>query len=446
MKTVIIGAGRVGRSVARVLAQKHDIIVIDHDAEALETVRFESDVMTYEGNGADLDVLEGAGVSSADLVVGSTSDDRSNILICNTAKALNEEVFTVARVAETEYLATWSHLRKAFNVDFMVGEDYLTAQAVARVGGFPGAQHVELFCKGRVEMAELEIPEGSSLAGRTVQEANLPRSVNLAAVFSGNTFEIARGGTRLDQGRRLIVFGRPDDVQQFGRRLSGTDGTNPLQRAMIFGGGEIGYQTARLLEQRGAEPKLVEQNPERARFLAENLPNTIVLQNDATDPEFLQQEGAADADVLISALTPDERNLLTALLSKRLGTGRAISVVHDDRYESTFENNGIDVTINPRREVIEEILRFTRGEGLEKVTFIEHHRGEVIEVELGAGSSLVGRPLQEAASEMPRDLVVGAIARGERIVIPRGDTTLEAGDHLVVFVDTHAVDQALEVL
>jgi trk system potassium uptake protein TrkA len=149
MKVVIIDVGQVGRSVAHALAEDHEVVAVDKNPNRLESVRSETDVLTYEGNGARVDVLKSAGTQDADLVIGSTSDDRSNILICSTARALNKGAFTIARVAETEYLAMWSQLRDAFNVDFMVGADHLTARNIVEVAGLPTARNVEYFGQGR---------------------------------------------------------------------------------------------------------------------------------------------------------------------------------------------------------------------------------------------------------------------------------------------------------
>ncbi len=443
MKVVIIGVGQVGRSVAHALSTAHEVVVVDKDAERLDSVRSETDVLTYEGNGAKVDVLKAAGVPDADLVIGSTSDDQSNILICSTARALHREAFTIARVAETEYLATWSQLREAFNVDFMVGADHLTARSIVEVAGLPTARDVEYFGQGRVVMAEFTIPEESPVADRVVQNLNLNEGVNLVATFSDETMEIVRGATRLRAGIRLLVVGRPSQVERFAMTLTPQVRRQKIRHVLILGGGEIGYQTARLFEQRGLEPRLVEQDPERAQVLARELPDTLVLQDDAMDPSFLRRQGVADADLVVSALTPDERNLLTSVLGRELGASQVVSVVHNKKYESVFASSGIDVTIHPRREVIEEILRHTRTRGVEKITFIEGDRGEVVEVELADDSRLTGRPLQEAAQDVPHNFVLGALIREDEVLIPRGKTVLRGGDHLVLFVDADVADEVL---
>ena len=446
MKVIIIGVGQVGRSVAHALAEDHEVIVVDKNPDRLDSVRAETDVLTYEGNGARLEVLKTAEVPSADLIIGSTSDDRSNILICSTARALNPDAFTIARVAETEYLATWSQLREAFNVDFMVGADHLTARSIVEVAGLPTAQDVEYFGQGRVVMAEFTIPEESPVAGKTVQSLNLSDGVNLVAVFDDDQMEVVRGTTRLRPGSRLLVIGQPTQVERFGSNLVPKARLRTVRRVVILGGGEIGYQTARMFEQRGLEPRLVEKNPERAQTLAQELPDTLVLQNDATDPDFLRREGVADTDLVVSALTPDERNLLTSVLSRELGAEQVLSVVHHGVYESVFTHSGIDVTVNPRREVIEEILRHTRVRDVEKITFVEHERGEVVEIELNDDSPLVGPPLEEAVQSVPHNFVLGAVIRNGDVLIPRGKTVLERGDHVVMFVDTEVADEVLEAI
>ena len=446
MKVVIIGVGQVGSSVAHTLAEDHEVIVVDRNPDALDSIRAEADVLTHEGNGANLEVLKTAGVEEADLVIGSTSDDQSNILICSTARALNKDAFTIARVAETEYLATWSQLREAFNVDFMVGADHLTARNIVEVAGLPTARDVEYFGQGRVVMAEFTIPADSPATGRAVRTLDLSREVNLVAVFDDENMEIVRGETTLKADTRLLVIGQPTQVERFGTKLVSKARRQQTRQVLILGGGEIGYQTARMLEQRGLEPRLVERDPDRAHALARELPDTLVLQDDATDPDFLRQTGIGDTDLVVSALTPDERNLLTSVLSCELGAKKVLSVVHHETYESVFSGSGIDVTVNPRREVIEEILRHTRDRDVEKITFVEHERGEVVEIKVNSESCLVGRPLQEAAEEVPHNFVLGAVIRNGTVLIPRGDTVLKDRDHLVMFVDTSVADEVLDMV
>jgi trk system potassium uptake protein TrkA len=195
------------------------------------------------------------------------------------------------------------------------------------------------------------------------------------------------------------------------------------------------------LEERGLKPRLIEQDHDRARYLAEELPNTLVMEHDATDTEFLAREHVDEADIVVAALDSDEKNLLVSVLAKRLGTDRVVAIVDSADYVPLFEEIGIDVAINPRQVTAEEITRFTREGVAENVSVLENDQAEVLEFELSDGCGLVGRPIQEAVADLEGDIVIGAITRNGENIIPRGETVLEPGDHIVVFVETSFVDE-----
>ena len=445
MDIVVVGAGQVGRAVAKGLHGEHSIVVVDHNPEKLDDLRYEADVMTYEGDGADLEVLEKAHTDEADMIIASTDDDRTNILVCATAGALNDDLFSIARVAETGFLKSWQYSKKAFNVDLMVGSDYLTARSLVQVGFRQMAQVVEYFDHGQIAMVEFNVPHDCHLAGEPVKEVDVYDGLRYAAVFHDEEMEVVGGDTVIPGGSRLLVIGRSEEVTNLGRELSTEeDDDKPVRRVFILGGGEIAHQTAKLIEERGLSPKIVEKDRERAEFLAKDLPDSFVLHEDATDPDFLRSEGLDRAQLVISALRPDERNLFTSLQSMHLGAERVVSVVHNTKYEALFEEFGVSVTVNPRNKVIEEILRHTRNRRLEKVAFVEDHRGEVLEVELDGDSILVGRPLMDAAEQLPREMVIGAVSRRDETIIPSGETELEAGDHLVIYADSTVVNEVVE--
>ncbi|MFD1525344.1 NAD-binding protein, partial [Halolamina salina] len=215
---------------------------------------------------------------------------------------------------------------------------------------------------------------------------------------------------------------------------------------VVVGGGEIGYHVARLLSDRGVSARLLEQDADRARWLAEELPDTMVMETDATDIEFLEREHIGDAEVIVSALDSDEKNLLASLLAERVGTERSVAVIDQSEYVDLFEAVGIDVGINPREVVAEEITRFTRAGGAENVALVENGLAEVLEVEVDEDSPLVGKPIRESIHSLPADVVIGAITRGGEYVVPRGGTELEAGDHVVLFVETEHADEVSAAL
>jgi trk system potassium uptake protein TrkA len=438
MDVVIVGAGEVGTTIAENFASEHNVVVIDVDEARVEQLKYEVDVMTLAGDGTTRSVLDSVDAGDADLFLSCTDDDQTNLISCGTAKTLGDP-FTIARTRSDKYFNTWEQKRGAFGVDFLVCTELLTAENIVRVIGLPSAVDVDPFAGGLVQMAEFEIDENSPIAGKTVADADHFESLTFAGLFRDGEMIIAKGSTRIEPGDRTVVIGSPESVQGFA--MDSESGTTPdtTDEIVIIGGSEIGYHVAKLLEDRGLRSVLIEKDSDRARTLAEELPDTLVMEHDATDTDFLAREHVDEADYLVSALHSDEQNLLTSMLAKRLGCRRVVSVVENAEYVELFEEIGVDVAINPRQVTAEEIIRFSFESVAENLAVLENDRAEVVELELTADSELVGRSIQELATELDGSFVIGAISRDFSLVIPRGDTTLEPGDHVVVFAETSFV-------
>ncbi len=445
MRVIVIGAGEVGSSIAASLSKSHEVVVIDTDEERVESLTYDLDVLAIEGDGTSLDTLTEARASDADMVIASTDNDETNIVACSTTETISD-AFTIARVKKTSLLRTWENSPGAFGVDFMVSVDLLTAETIVRIAGLPGAQDVDTFSNGSVQMAEFEVADESPIANQSVQEADRFESLTFAAILRNGEVTIPRGDTVIGSGDQVVVIGSPGSVRKFAATLTPDPALEEANEIVVVGGGEIGFQTARLFEQRGIKPRLIERDPERAREIAEALPGTVVLESDATDIDFLGREHVDEADIVVAALDNDEKNLLASLLAKRLGAGRTIAVVEAGNYVDVFEAVGVDVAVNPREVTAEEITRFTREEHTENVALIEADRAEVLEVEIDEESVLVGKPISEATAEFPSGVVVGAITRDDEFITPRGDTVVERGDHVVVFVDTTVLDEVSPLL
>ena len=437
MQVVIVGAGEVGSSIAAGLADSHDVVVIDNDASLVDELTYDQDVLAIHGDGTDLEVLREAGIGEADMLIASTDLDETNIVICGTAAVLCD-AFTIARVKRPQFLRTWENEQGAFGVDFMVCTDLLAAQTIVGVIGLPTAQDVDTFADGLVQMAEFEIPPDSPVANQTVSEADRFDSLTFAAIIRETEIVIPTGETTIQPGDEVVVIGSPDSAREFSAAISPEE-SRPKD-VVIVGGSEVGFQVARLLEQRGFRPRVVEHDPDRARWLAERLPKTTVLESDATDQAFLERERIGEADVLLATLENEQQNLLATLLVKRLGVDRTVAVVDTGAFADLFEAVGVDVAISPREATAEEITRFTRARRAENVSLIDGDRAEVLEVEIDAESAIAGRSIGEFVPELPKGVVIGAITRGGELITPRGDTVVRAGDHVVLFADTEVVD------
>lgn len=443
MRVLVVGAGEVGSSIAESLADAHDVVVVDINGDRVESLTYSQDVLAIQGDGTDVEVLEQAGIRKADMLIASTDNDETNIVICGTATVF-PDVFTIARVKRPQYLRTWQRSERAFGIDFLVSTDLLTAETIVGVIGLPTARDVDMFADGVVQMTEFGIPTGSPVVGQTVEKADRFESLTFVALFREDGIVIPRGDTVIQANDNVVVIGSPESTRQFSAAIS------PQQEGpkdiVIVGGSEIGLQTAKLLESRGFTPRLVERDEGHARWLAEQLPATTILQNDATNREFLERESIGEADALIATLENDQQNLLAGLLADRLGTARTVAVVDTPEFADLFETVGIDVAVSPREATAEEITRFTRGQQAENVSVIEGDRAEVMEFEVGDDGNAAGHTIKQLVAELPDGVVIGAITRNGELITPRGDTVIGAGDHVVVFADTNAVDAVANAL
>ncbi|SFR92637.1 trk system potassium uptake protein TrkA [Halomicrobium zhouii] len=438
MHVIIVGAGQVGSSIAASLAADHDVVVVDRDPSVVESLTYSVDVLAIRGDGASLAALQDAGIDEADMLIACTDDDETNLVTCSTAKTVDDP-FTIARVRNVDFLDTWNHSNDAFGVDFMVCTDLLTAEDVVRVIGLPAALDVDPFAGGAVQMAEFSIGEGSPVAAQTVAEADEWEALTIAALIRGGEVIVPDGDTVIQADDRAIVIGRPDSVHSFAESVAPAETPDP-DDVVIIGGSAIAYQTAKILEDRGMRPRLIERDTARARELAEALPKTTVIEHDATDAEFLTAEHVDRSDVAVAALDSDEKNLLVSLLAKTLGVDRTVAIVENGEYTDLFETVGVDVAINPREATAEEIIRHTQAGQIENLSLIEGRQAEVLEIEVDEESVLANRRIQESAADLPEGVVIGAITRDGAYVVPRGGTRIEAGDHVVLFVDTDVLD------
>ena len=443
MRVIIVGAGQVGTAIAGDLAADHEVVVIDTNEDRVDNLQYKYDVLTVAGDGTSLPVLEKAEIDKADRFIACTDDDKTNLIACGAARAVSD-AFTIARTKHVDYLRTWERTNDAFGAEYVVCSTLLAAEMIVRVVGLPTAVNVKPYAGGLVHMAEFEIDEASPLVGETIVEADRFDSLTFAGVLRNGDVLLPGGDTEFAPADRVVVIGSPESVQQFAGDAAPEETPGEADDIVVVGGSSIGYHTARLLGKRRFTPRLIEADQDRARELAEDLPDTLVMENDATDAEFLDRERIDEADVVVTTLGTDEQNLLAALLAKRLGCRQVIALVDNAEYVPLFEAIGVDVTVNPRQTTAEEILRFSFESAAENLTVVEGDQAEVLELEIDADSPLAGRRIADLDRATPGSFVVGAITRDRTFVSPRGETTIQPGDRIVVLAETEAVDGLVE--
>ncbi|MDX6439287.1 MAG: trk/ktr system potassium uptake protein [Gaiellaceae bacterium] len=423
------------------LHEEHDLTVFDLDEERLAAISQRYDVRTVEGNGASRRVLSEAGVTDADLLIACTSRDESNIVSAMISKACSARTTTVVRTTNPEYLEVWREGQ--LDVDFIVSSEVETAYAISRTIGVPAARQTDVFAEGQVQMVEFDVPEAAdaSLFGSTLRDARFPPDSRVAAIIRGDKVVIPRGNESIKPGDRIVVIGSPQAAQAWGQLIA--PGTGKVRDVVIFGAGRAGTAVARLLLEQGIGVRLIEASRERSRVVAAELPGARVYHATGFDPDFLERERIADAQVAVFAMRDDMKNHFAAALAKVHGARFTVAIVHDTPSVEVFEHSGIDVTVNPRQITAEEIVRFAHDPRTQQVVMLEGDRFEILDITTRPGSEYIGLRFKE----MPiRGAVIGAIVRNGEAVFPRSDDVLQTGDRVIVFTESQRVPEVEKAL
>ena len=441
MKIFVIGAGQVGATIVQALHDEHELTVFDLDEERLAAISQRYDVHTVEGNGASRRVLAGAGITGADLLIACTSRDESNIVAAMISKACSSRTTTVVRTTNPEYLEVWREGQ--LDVDFIVSSEVETAYAISRTIGVPAARQTDVFAEGQVQMVEFDVTHKAdpSILGAPLREARVPPDSRVAAIIRGEGVVIPRGDEQIQHGDRIVVIGSPQAAQAWGELI--VPGTGTVRDVVIFGAGRAGTAVARLLLEQGIGVRLIEASRERARDVAAELSDARVYHATGFDPDFLERERIADAQVAVFAMRDDLKNHFAASLAKVHGARFTVAIVHDAPSQEVFEHAGIDVTVNPRQITAEEIVRFAHDPRTQQVVMLEGDRFEVLDITTRRDSEYIGLTFKE----MPiRGALIGAIVRDGKAVFPRGDEILRPGDRAIIFTESRRVQEVEKAL
>jgi trk system potassium uptake protein TrkA len=434
VKIFVIGAGQVGATIVQALHDEHDLTVFDLDEDRLAAISQRYDVGTIEGNGASRRVLSAAGIKEADLLIACTSRDESNIVAAMISKACSHRTTTLVRTTNPEYLEVWREGQ--LDVDFIVSSEVETALAISRTIGVPSARQTDVFADGQVQMAEFDVTEKASqtLLGSPLRDARTPEDSRVAAIIRDEQVLLPRGGETIEPGDRIVVIGSPQAAQAWGELIE--PGTGKVRDVVIFGAGRAGTAVARLLLEQGIGVRMIEADLQRARTVAAELPEARVYNATGFDPDFLERERIADAQVAIFAMRDDLKNHFAATLAKVHGARFTVAIVHDAASQEVFERAGIDVTVNPRQLTAEEIVRFAHDPRTQQVVMLEGDRFEVLDITTQRNSEYVGLKFKD----MPiRGALIGAIVRDGKPVFPRSEEVLRPGDRVIVFTESRRV-------
>ncbi len=441
MRIFLIGAGQVGFAIVEALHQDHEITVLDTEPARLRAVSERYDVATSEGDGTSRRDLANAGVQDADLVIACTSKDEANLVAGMFARREAKRATTVIRTSNVEYVDLW-HAGQ-LDVDFVVSSELETAHAISRIIGVPAARQTDIFAEGQVQLVEFDVQNGASsdVAGVPIREASIPNDSKVAAIIRGEEMLLPGGTDVIRPGDRIVVIGSPSAAQVWSGLLAPKGAT--VRDVVVYGGGRVGSAIARTLIDQGIGVRIIESSGERARTVAEGLPDARVYNATGIDPDFLERERIGQAQAAIFAMRDDAKNLYAASLARVHGIPFTVAIAHEPVSVEAFEQAGIDVSVNPRAVTAEEIIRFAHDPRTKQVALLEGNRYEVIDVTLREKSDYIGK----AFKEMPvRGALIGAIVRNGTAIFPHRDDVLEAGDRVIVFTEASDAKRVVDAL
>lgn len=438
MKIIIVGGGQVGSTLAEnLVGEKNDITIIDSDPQTLQRLQERFDLRVINGIGSHPDTLAKAGARDADMLIAVTSSDESNMLSCQVAYTLFNTPTKIARVRSEQYILHRDALFKNDNipVDHLIAPEQLVTDSIKRLIDYPGALQVVEFANGRVSLVAVKAYYGGLLVGQTLStlKLHMPNvETRVAAIYRRGRPIRPLGTTVVEADDEVFFIADSKHIRAVMSELQKLESS--YKHIMIAGGGLIGAGLAKRLQQHHAV-KLIEYNEQRARELSCTLEDTLVFHGDASDVTLLEEENVQRIDAFIAVTNDDEANIMSALLAKRMGAKRAMVLIQRNAYVDLVQGGEIDIAFSPQQATVSALLTHVRRGDIVNVYSLRRGAAEAIEaIARGdeATSKVIGRTV--AQIDLPPGTTIGAIVRIDEVIIAHGSTTIQANDHVILFL------------
>jgi trk system potassium uptake protein TrkA len=465
MKILILGAGRVGQSVAESLvSERNDITVVDSDPGRMRELQDRLDLRGVIGNAIQPSVQREAGVEDADMLIACAPQDETNLVACKVAKDVFGVPTTIARVRSPEFQTGGELLRKeGLAVDQVLCPEQSVTAYVRKLIEYPEALQVLEFAHGLVSLIAVRAVAGGPLVQHDLSEIPqlLPGiAMRIVAIYrQDKALTELDGHTRIEPGDEVFVLAATEHIRTVLGALRHLAG--PVRRVMIAGGGKVGLRLAREIHNQ-YQLKLIEINQPRCEYLATQLPSSVlVLHGDCTDEDLLGDENVHEMDLFLGSTNDDEDNIMSCLLAKRLGAQRVLAVINRRAYAELVQGTQIDIAISPAQAVIGELLAFVRRGDVEAVHSLRRGAAEALEAVVRGDAKtcrMAGRRVEEVG--LPKGAQVGAIVRGlhradgseagtdakPEVIIAHHDTVVQPLDHVIIFVPRKRMIREVEKL
>ncbi|HFC29465.1 MAG TPA: Trk system potassium transporter TrkA [Oceanospirillales bacterium] len=438
MKILVLGAGQVGSTIAEHLSkERNDVTIVDTDLEKLLDMQNRLDLRSIHGNASHPGVLARAGAADADMVVALTNSDEINMVACQVCHSIFHTPLKIARVRQAEYL-DYPELFQDDHlpIDVFISPERLVTEHIRRLIDYPGALQVMDFAQGLAQLVAIVADKDGPLIGHQLREIHnyMPENVDarVAAIFRNNRPVAPDGDTVIKINDMVFFFAAKKDIKQVMAILRHSD--KPVKKVILAGGGNIGFALAKMLEENHSI-KVIEGNKKRARYIAEELTKALVIKGDCTSEEILFEENIEQCDIFCAITNDDQTNLLSALMAKKMGADKVLTLINKHNYAQLLERDQIDIAISPQHITIGGLLVHVRKGNMARVHSLRNGAAEAIEVVVHGDSStskVIGKQLKDI--NLPPGTTIGGIIRGKQVIIAHREVIIEHEDHVILFV------------
>lgn len=431
MNVFVAGGGRVGFHLAQLLTiEGHHVTVIERDPNRVEQADYALDASTICGNAKSVLLLREAGAADADLFVAALGEDESNLLAAGTAKGLGAKL-AVARVDDPLYIESNILYETLLNIDYILSPEALTAREIARFVDHPGIIATQEFGRGLVQMRQVRVAKTPTTGGKVLGDVLPPGGgVLLGAIHRQAKSFVPHGDTVIENGDLVTLIGRHDHIQQVAQDFHGQE--TRADKIVIMGGGSIGLHLAQILDNGQRSVKLLDWDLPRCKRVAARLTNVKVVNRDATSRTALEQEHVHETDLFVATAGDDESNIMASVLAKELGAQNTLAVVHQPDFAPMVHRLGIDHAVTPRAALANRILTLVHQGSFSRLAVLEEGQVEIIEFQVEKETPITGKRLMDVRNRFPRGALVATILRGDTVIVPGGDDSVEVGDAVVV--------------
>lgn len=437
MKIIVLGAGKVGKTLIKHMSNEdHDIIVVDQNATKVEEVVNQFDVIGVVGNGGSYDILMEAGAQDANLIICVTTSDELNILAGLMAKKMGTK-HTIARVRNPDYSSQRDFMRNQLGFSMIVNPELEAASEIRRVLSFPSAVKVDTFSRGKVELAEFFVEEHSRLNGVELSQLHKITKTNIlvCALSHNEDVIIPDGNYVIKPGDHLYITGTHRDLSRFCLDIGVI--TTRIKNVIIVGGGKIAYYLSKQLSTQGIKVKIIEKDKNRCQVLAEKLPYVTIIHGDGSDDELLNEEGIENTDAVLALTGLDEENIVLSLSAKSLYHKKTIAKVTRMNYAGLSDVLKVDSIVAPKKIVASQIIRYVRAKmnkdndsSVKTLYKIVDGEVEAIEFKVTEQFKYLHKTLNEM--KIKEHVLVAAIIRENEVIVPKGNTTMELNDYVII--------------